>query len=62
MCDINLCVIKQRNNIEKCIFLDMRHPRRCGVGRGTTVRGRIERGDFHQSTPSTKGRPAQLQN
>ena len=51
-------MIKQRNNIEKCIFLDMRHPRRGGASRGTTVRGRIGRRDFHQSTPSTKGRPA----
>ena len=55
-------MIKQRNNIEKCVFLGMRHSRRGGVGRGTTVRGRIGRRDFHRSTPSTKGRPAQLQN
>ena len=55
-------MIKQRNNIEKYVFLDMRHPRRGRAGRGITVRGRTRRGDFHQSTPSTKGRPAQLQN
>ena len=55
-------MIKQRNNIEKCVFLDMRHPIRGGAGRETTVRSRIGQGDFHQSTPSTKGRPAQLQN
>ena len=40
----------------------MRHLRRGGAGRGTTIRGRTRRGDFHQSTPSTKGRPVQLQN
>ena len=37
----------------------MRHSRRGEAGRGTTARGRTERRDSHQSTPSTKGRPAQ---
>ena len=59
MCDINF---KNKEIILKYVFLDMRHPRRCGAGRGTTARGHTGRRDSHHSTPSTKDRLVQLQN